>query len=62
MKRFLYVFSLCGEDTGGLDPLQVNDEFIRTMSVNGVEIAEMKATIKSSIVNSFFMLFRLGHP
>ena len=37
-KRFLYVFSLCGEDTGGLDPLQVNDEFIRTMSVNGVEI------------------------
>ena len=37
-KRFLYVFSLCGEETGGLDPLQVNDEFIRTMSVNGVEI------------------------
>ena len=35
-KRFLDVFSRCGGDTAGLDPLQVNDDFIRTMSVNGV--------------------------
>lgn len=36
MKRFLDVFSRCEGDSSGLDPLRVNDEFIRTMSVNGV--------------------------
>ncbi len=36
MKRFRDVFSRCGGDASGLDPLEVNDEFIRTMSVNGV--------------------------
>ena len=35
-KRFQDVFSRCPEDASGLDPLAVNDEFIRTMSVNGV--------------------------
>ena len=35
-KRFQDVFSRCPEDASGLDPLTVNDEFIRTMSVNGV--------------------------
>ena len=35
-KRFLDVFSRCEGDASGLDPLKVNDEFIRTMSVNGV--------------------------
>ena len=35
-KRFRYVFSRCGGDSSGLDPLEINDEFIRTMSVNGV--------------------------
>ncbi len=35
-KRFLDVFSRCEGDSSGLDPLRVNDEFIRTMSVNGV--------------------------
>ena len=35
-KRFLDVFSRCEGDASGLDPLAVNDEFIRTMSVNGV--------------------------
>ena len=35
-KRFLDVFSRCEGDPSGLDPLEVNDEFIRTMSVNGV--------------------------
>ena len=35
-KRFLDVFSRCEGDASGLDPLEVNDEFIRTMSVNGV--------------------------
>ena len=36
MKRFLDVFSRCEGDASGLDPLEVNDAFIRTMSVNGV--------------------------
>ena len=35
-KRFLDVFSRCSGDASGLDPLEVNDKFIRTMSVNGV--------------------------
>ena len=35
-KRFLDVFSRCEGDASGLDPLKVNDDFIRTMSVNGV--------------------------
>ena len=35
-RRFLDVFSRCAGDPSGLDPLEVNDEFIRTMSVNGV--------------------------
>ena len=35
-KRLQDVFSRCEGDSAGLDPLKVNDEFIRTMSVNGV--------------------------
>ena len=35
-KRFLDVFGRCTGDASGLDPLKVNDEFIRTMSMNGV--------------------------
>ena len=36
IKRFRYVFGLCGGDGAGPDPLKVNGDFIRTMSVNGV--------------------------
>ncbi len=35
-RRFQDVIGRCGGDTAGLDPLKVNDDFIRTMSVNGV--------------------------
>lgn len=35
-RRFLDVFRRCGGDSSGLDPLAVNEDFIRTMSVNGV--------------------------
>lgn len=35
-KRFQKVFSLCEGNSEGLDPLAVNDEFVRAMSVNGV--------------------------
>ena len=35
-KRFLDVFSRCEGDASKLNPLEVNDDFIRTMSVNGV--------------------------
>ena len=34
--RFQDVFNRCEGDCAGLDPLKVNDDFIRTMSVNGV--------------------------
>ena len=34
--RFLDVFRRCGGKADGPDPLEVNDDFIRTMSVNGV--------------------------
>lgn len=35
-KRFLYIFERCEGESSALDPLKINDEFIRTMSVNGV--------------------------
>ncbi|MBP3196674.1 MAG: YjjG family noncanonical pyrimidine nucleotidase [Butyrivibrio sp.] len=35
-KRFRYIFEKCEGDSTGLDPLEVNSDFIRTMSVNGV--------------------------
>ena len=35
-KRFRYIFELCEGDSRTLDPLKINDDFIRTMSVNGV--------------------------
>ena len=35
-KRFQDVFTRCSGDSSGLDPLEINDDFIRTMSVNGV--------------------------
>ena len=35
-RRFQYVFSLCEGDATSLDPLRINSDFIRTMSVNGV--------------------------
>ena len=35
-KRFEYLFSICEGDHSGLDPMKVNEEFILTMSQNGV--------------------------
>ena len=35
-KRFQYIFEKCEGDSTGLDSLKVNNDFIRTMSVNGV--------------------------
>ena len=35
-KRFLDVFRRCDANASAPDPLEVNNEFIRTMSVNGV--------------------------
>ncbi len=37
-KRFQDVFNRCEGGAAGLDPLKVNDDFIRTMSVNGVRM------------------------
>jgi YjjG family noncanonical pyrimidine nucleotidase len=36
IKRFVYIFEKCEGDSFGLDPLSVNNDFIVTMSQNGV--------------------------
>ena len=36
IKRFRYIFEKCEGDWSALDPLKINHDFIRTMSVNGV--------------------------
>ena len=36
IRRFTDLFEFCGGDHSGLDPLKVNNEFIFTMSQNGV--------------------------
>lgn len=35
-KRFQYIFKQCEGDSTTIDPLKINSDFIRTMSVNGV--------------------------
>lgn len=35
-KRFVDIIKRCGGDPAQFDPLAINDEFVRTMSVNGV--------------------------
>ena len=53
--RFRYVFGLCGGDVSGLDPLTVNNDFVRTMSVNGVLMdgaLEFVKKIKKEIADS----------
>ena len=35
-KRFRYIFEQCEGDSTAIDPLKINSDFIRTMSVNGV--------------------------
>ena len=54
-KRFNDVFSRCEGDSSHLDPLTVNDDFIRTMSVNGVLIdgaLEFVRRLKEDILGS----------
>ncbi len=55
IRRFQDVFRRCGADAAKLDPLKVNDDFIRTMSVNGVLmdgalefVRKLKATISDA--------------
>ena len=53
--RFRYVFGLCSGDVSGLDPLTVNNDFIRTMSVNGVLMdgaLEFVKKVKNEIADS----------
>ncbi len=53
--RFQYIFSLCEGDSSGLDPLKVNTDFIRTMSVNGVLLdgaLEFVKRIKENIADA----------
>ncbi|WP_034442602.1 YjjG family noncanonical pyrimidine nucleotidase [Butyrivibrio sp. AE2032] len=50
--RFGYLFDLCGADTGKLDLLKINDDFIRAMAQNGVVMKgamEMLAKLKENI-------------
>ncbi len=54
-RRFEDVFRRCEGDASKLDPLEVNDEFIRTMSVNGVLMdgaLECVEKVKSGIPGS----------
>lgn len=54
-KRFQYIFTKCEGDASGLEPLKINDDFIRTMSVNGVLLdgaLEFIKKIKSGIPDS----------
>lgn len=46
IRRFRDVFQRCNGDPSGLDPLAVNDEFIRTMSVNGVPMDGAPAFVR----------------
>ena len=50
--RFLDVFKRCEGDSAKLDPLKINDDFIKTMSVNGVMmdgVLEFVKKIKTGI-------------
>ncbi|MBR3739793.1 MAG: YjjG family noncanonical pyrimidine nucleotidase [Clostridia bacterium] len=50
--RFVDVLSWCGGDAAALDPMKVNDDFIKTMSINGVLMdgaLEFVKKIKSGI-------------
>lgn len=54
-KRFQYIFSLCEGDATNIDPLKINDDFIRTMSVNGVLMdgaLEFVRRVKDNIPNA----------
>ena len=54
-RRFEDVFERCGENAAKPDPLTVNDDFIRTMSVNGVLMdgaLELVRRIKDEIAGS----------
>ena len=54
-KRFLDVFSRCEGDSSSLDPLQVNADFIKTMSINGVLIEgalEFVRRLKENILDA----------
>ena len=53
--RFIDIFRRCGGDPEKVDPLKVNDDFIRTMSVNGVLMngaLELVKKIKNEIPDS----------
>ena len=53
--RFQDVFGRCEGNTAGLDPLKVNDDFIRTMSVNGAVMdgaLEFVRRVKENISDS----------
>ena len=54
-KRFRYIFEQCEGDSSAIDPLKINDEFIRTMSVNGVLMEgalEFVKKVKEDIPNA----------
>ncbi len=54
-QRFRYIFEQCDGDSSGLDPMQINTDFIRTMSENGVLMdgaLELMKRIKSEIEDS----------
>ncbi len=63
IRRFTDVFGRCEGSSAGLDPLQVNNEFIRTMSVNGVLMdgaLDFVKKIKDTIADSRIYIITNG--
>ena len=63
IMRFLDVFKRCGGDATKLDPLKVNDDFIKTMSANGVLMdgaLEFVKRLKNGIGNSRIYIITNG--
>lgn len=62
-RRFIDIFKRCGGDLDALDPLQVNDDFVKTMSVNGVLMdgaLEFVQRLKSEIPDSRLYIITNG--
>ena len=62
-RRFQEVFRRCGGDTAKLDPLKINEDFIRTMSINGVLMdgaLECVKKIRNGIADSRIFIITNG--
>lgn len=64
-RRFRALLNSCGEAAAGLDPMEVNREFTRAMSVNGVVIdgaPELLENIRKHIPRARIYILTNGSP